>query len=752
MFYSHEVLTSRKYGVATVWLVATLGSKSSLKRINRKQILDVDVAKACQTIVDPVAPMALRLQGNLLYGVSRVYLQQCGYVLSDAQNAQNALLMMLRTVKNFALDPDAGKARPEQLILQDDPSFLPEFTIPPLELLADLDLGFDFTVNRSGESQSLTPFGSQSSSHDGPLGGLILPSSSPGQQGSFHLEGDNEVPGPSGLLVPDNGFQLDEPEFTFDDNGEWVENAPRSGAVETPAARSAGPMQSDAGASAKVRREHEEGREGGIQLPGDPMDLELPFLGNDLPEGKAFPTAEQQSSDQVEVVHSTSTTSAPMRKKRRAARVLPTDFAMELRNKDLADWNANYLDTMDAAIKVKKLSRVALQAKKDAEYFLWGRGLGGIPQQYAGLPGLNPFDMFIGDNLFELVTGESRKKGVSKKHDRDSGIDDATQDESRRVRQKTSEPEEELGRGQDDEGFSMPGGDEVELPREAVTALDDQQIFSSMPWNNTASKHGSSAIRGSRRLGLLDQGRISSRPGSRLISASPLHGRGQPLGLEALKSLESDGDIDMYGDEYGPPGPSSPPTVIGTAQHTHTCVSEALSAEGTNFLDFVTSAILEKRNRAQATLDPMLDVLEAEATFNINVITFAELLPPQDNKPMTACQGLMMVLVLGTKDMLHVEQSEHLGDIVLKRTDRAKANQAVEVSDAEEETDDDDETSDGGVEITGSRRLEDDADEEQHHVKEEQGHAQEEAGHFEEQFKAGRAEIGEDDRDELYDD
>jgi hypothetical protein len=47
-------------------LVATLGSKSSLRRINRKQILDVDVAKACQTIVDPVAPMALRLQSNLL--------------------------------------------------------------------------------------------------------------------------------------------------------------------------------------------------------------------------------------------------------------------------------------------------------------------------------------------------------------------------------------------------------------------------------------------------------------------------------------------------------------------------------------------------------------------------------------------------------------------------------------------------------------------------------------------------------------
>lgn len=86
MFYSHEILTSRKYGVATVWyasrltsamqlladhslhrLVATLGSKSNLKKVSRKAILDVDVAKTCSTIIDPVAPMALRLSSSLLY-------------------------------------------------------------------------------------------------------------------------------------------------------------------------------------------------------------------------------------------------------------------------------------------------------------------------------------------------------------------------------------------------------------------------------------------------------------------------------------------------------------------------------------------------------------------------------------------------------------------------------------------------------------------------------------------------------------
>lgn len=104
MFYSHEstfpnatarsracqltilslkVLTSREGGVATVWyvlpmkaesqhsaeidrLVATLGSRSNSKKINRKAILDVNVPKTCSIIIQPEAPMALRLQSNLL--------------------------------------------------------------------------------------------------------------------------------------------------------------------------------------------------------------------------------------------------------------------------------------------------------------------------------------------------------------------------------------------------------------------------------------------------------------------------------------------------------------------------------------------------------------------------------------------------------------------------------------------------------------------------------------------------------------
>lgn len=48
-------------------LVATLGSRSNLKRVNRKAILDVDVPKTCEIIITPEVPMALRLQSNLLW-------------------------------------------------------------------------------------------------------------------------------------------------------------------------------------------------------------------------------------------------------------------------------------------------------------------------------------------------------------------------------------------------------------------------------------------------------------------------------------------------------------------------------------------------------------------------------------------------------------------------------------------------------------------------------------------------------------
>jgi hypothetical protein len=59
--YENKILTTIVYR-----LVATLGSKSALKKVSRRAILDVDVTKACESIIEPGVPMALRLQSNLL--------------------------------------------------------------------------------------------------------------------------------------------------------------------------------------------------------------------------------------------------------------------------------------------------------------------------------------------------------------------------------------------------------------------------------------------------------------------------------------------------------------------------------------------------------------------------------------------------------------------------------------------------------------------------------------------------------------
>ncbi|KAF2636443.1 hypothetical protein P280DRAFT_552939 [Massarina eburnea CBS 473.64] len=733
MFYSHEVLTSRKYGVATVWLVATLGANSTSKKVNRKAISEVDVPKACRTIVNPAAPMALRLQGNLLYGVSRVYLQQCGYVLSDAQNAYNTMHLMLRAVKNAELDSEAGKVRPEQLLLQDDPSFLPEFALLPPELLAELDLGPPLDpIVRAGDSQSLTPFGTQHvpTTPEGPIGGLILPGSSSIGPGGFGIQGDvgpSSNGGPSG--VPGVGvFEdvIDDPGFTFDDDGNLVDLTDMNAIFRTPGDPGGAVMPSDAGASARVRQEHEEGLRAGEQQLGDNMDFDLPVIGGDLPEGEAFPVGvQQQPRSSSNTLGSDPAIVAAVLRKKRATRTLPVDTTVELRNRDLADWNTNYLENMKQASHSKIQQLLSQQAKKNADFYVWGSGIGGIGARLPGVTGPTPFDMFAGDNLFELFTGIDRNGVARSKRDRDSGIDDITQEEARRVRQRVEEGEEQIGRGQEDEVMFIPG-DDVELPRDAPVALDDEQVFSAMPWNS-ASVRGSSALKRSVRTGI-PSSLPGPRRGTRMISASPLHGRGQPGELQQLEGFgEDEASFDNFSGFAG--FNSEMPEAALAQPDARVRVREALSAEGENFVTFVADAIGEKRGRAEAALEPMSDVLQTEAAADIDEVLFDELIPTMENTKMVASQALMMTLTLATKGMLNVRQDGGFEEVGLSLTEKAKATLIVEpVEEGDREAEE--QENDGGEEEN------------------------EQGGNFEEQFAAGRGEFDEasGEEDSLYGD
>ena len=94
-------------------LVSTIGFRSTTRKISRKAIQEVDVQKACDTILQPGAPIALRLQGSLLYGLSRVYSQQCHYVLSDAEKVQAHMRAFYSALggSDNTLDPQAWKSK-----------------------------------------------------------------------------------------------------------------------------------------------------------------------------------------------------------------------------------------------------------------------------------------------------------------------------------------------------------------------------------------------------------------------------------------------------------------------------------------------------------------------------------------------------------------------------------------------------------------------------------------------------------------
>ena len=90
--------------------MATVG-KGARRKVTRRAIQDVNVPKACETIIEPGAPLALRLQGNLLYGVSRVFAHQCSYVLADAEKTQSDMMTFFRVVQISDTDPAAGKTK-----------------------------------------------------------------------------------------------------------------------------------------------------------------------------------------------------------------------------------------------------------------------------------------------------------------------------------------------------------------------------------------------------------------------------------------------------------------------------------------------------------------------------------------------------------------------------------------------------------------------------------------------------------------
>ncbi|KAI0651884.1 Rec8 like protein-domain-containing protein [Trametes meyenii] len=123
---SHLFTYSRLYCRLWSRLAATLGPKSSFKKLPKRSVLTADISQLCGLIAQPAEPLALRLSSNLMIGVARVYKVKEEIFYADVTTCFNALkkaVQDLSTMSASAAQLQMGQPslRPEALTLTADP-------------------------------------------------------------------------------------------------------------------------------------------------------------------------------------------------------------------------------------------------------------------------------------------------------------------------------------------------------------------------------------------------------------------------------------------------------------------------------------------------------------------------------------------------------------------------------------------------------------------------------------------------------
>lgn len=207
-----------------------------------------------------------------------------------------------------------------------------------------------------------------------------------------------------------------------------------------------------------------------------------------------------------------------------------------------------------------------------------------------------------------------------------------------------------------------------------------------MPWNITASAHGSrlaSSVARGRGLpsvsgfptsagGPSSAARALEGRTSRLTSASPLIGRGR----ERLSSLELPGRGDEEeGEEEGYLGGpyvsedmpvSEAYQLPGPAPLVDPQVRDALDQDSANFLEFVKAELGAMPPPEDGGEEGDGEGFPPSRPF----VEFEELLPPRRHTKAVAAQALHHVLALATASLLHVRQDEGYGPIFLSVVER----------------------------------------------------------------------------------
>lgn len=132
MFYS-KFMFVKKGPLAKVWLAAHFHRK-----LNKQMVQGTDINLSCKSILEPQAPLALRLTGQLLLGLVRIYQKKVKYLQEDCSDALTKMKSVFRAGA-VDLPPESAVAAAGTITHPDNYDEI-EYAIPdiPMENFDDM--------------------------------------------------------------------------------------------------------------------------------------------------------------------------------------------------------------------------------------------------------------------------------------------------------------------------------------------------------------------------------------------------------------------------------------------------------------------------------------------------------------------------------------------------------------------------------------------------------------------------------------
>lgn len=563
--------------------------------------------------------------------------------------------------------------RRSQLILGDDPNFVPSFDLPPLDFDENGDLllpVWDFS-QRTRLSSQLSPLDRGSGSIVSPAGaplinlnirrsssqdslGIPLPFGGKQQkQDDLDLDmafGEEEV-------LPFEDFGL-----IIDADGNLVEQAEPElpPHLQGEAAMIGEAAQKVGGAPAFPDDE-------AMFIPGDDDQMVVdddPFAEVAVGQAQQNPQQSEVPLPSEELISSDEPQQGQQRKKRTIKRLAP-DVATHVGREEFKSWSENYIARVVEARNVHH-QVTAAQARKNAYNITFGMGVMGIGVLNT-IPGLeHPLaQFFAGDELKSIVMGdveadvEEEDEEQARSRRRRSASDAFGEEEDvldeRRVRPRTDEAQAEeqdpqVGRNTEekdgqaiDDPMLMFGDDLPETGREQPgSAMSDHRRSSNAPWNRPSSVIPSSI-----------HSQKGREAGSHAVEGSPLVGRGSILPNDPhfndadVMSFGYDGidrNVNDAAQDHSSLSEFGAAAGVGTQEaNTSQFMRNALDREGRNFLGFVERVALERGE-------------QDEEEENRRWVEFDSLFEEQDQTKPVAAQAFLHVLTLATKGQIKVKQ------------------------------------------------------------------------------------------------